>query len=656
MKCLAKIIWSAVLAVVVVGLPATHATGADKKTEIIVGSELDYPPYALVTADGRADGFSVDLMKAVCEVMGIKVSFRVGPWNEVFRALGRGEIDALPLVSYSEQREKIFDFTAPHTIGNGVLFKRTESPGIVAMEEMRDTSTLVMKNDATHEWLVRNGLSDNLVLTPTVPEALRVLASGEHDYAFVPRLVGLLIANESRLDNLEVTGPVVNVHGRGYGFAVKEGNSDLLDRFNEGLRIIKATGRYDEIYDKWFAIVAPRGVPSAVVTRYVSLAAAGVTVLIFLVLAWIVILRRTVAKQTASLRLAQDNLELRIEERTAELRKSEARLVNAQRIAHLGNWDWNVKTGSLRWSDEIYRLFGRESNNDGLTYEAFLELIHPDDRQAVVTAVEKALRNESSYVMDYRIIWPDGSIRHVHTQGEVVFDKAGEPLSMSGTVYDITAGKKAEEKIKASLKEKEVLLQEIHHRVKNNLQVISGMLWLQANTENDVHTKEVIQESYRRVMLMAHVYASLHLQGDLNVINAREFLNTLVADTKASGGGILEQISFHVDVDDIPLDVDHANAYGQIISELISNCQKHAFVNASSGNVDVSLRQKDGGAIELIVADDGKGLPKDFNLHQTKTLGLQLVCALAASMGGDVRFDGSAGTCFEIRFCEEHPS
>ena len=298
-----------------------HAADPSQRTQIVVGSELDYPPYALVTEGGQADGFSVDLMKAVCDVMGIDVIFRVGPWSEVRAALENGEIDALPLVSYSDAREKVFDFTIPHTMGNGVFFKRKGSPSIQSTGELGGKEIVVMRSDATHDWLLRNGISENLVLIRTVSEALRALAAGKHDYALAPRLVGLLIVNKLGLTNLEVTGPLIDVHGRGYGFAVKEGNSALLAQFNEGLNIIKATGRYDEIYIKWFGIVDPRGIATAVIVRYVIWGAGGIAVLIGLTLTWIVFLRRAVNLKTIEIRLSRDDLDLRVQERTQDLQK-----------------------------------------------------------------------------------------------------------------------------------------------------------------------------------------------------------------------------------------------------------------------------------------------------------------------------------------------
>ena len=220
---------------------------------------------------------------------------------------------------------------------------------------------------------------------------------------------------------------------------------------------------------------------------------------------------------------------------------------------------------------------------------------------------------------------------------------------------EITERKRAEDQTKASLKEKEVLLREIHHRVKNNLQVISSMLSLQASTETDNRSLKALEESQRRVKVMARIHENLHQSDDLSSIDARDYLNTIVEDTIASSGDDRQRISSRLDVDDIIFDVDCAIACGQIVSELLSNSQKHAFPNGQSGNIKVSLHRRDGGRIELTVADDGKGLPDNFDLEQAETLGMRLVHALAMQLSGVVKIDGSGGTRVQIAF-PENPS
>ncbi len=152
-----------------------------------------------------------------------------------------------------------------------------------------------------------------------------------------------------------------------------------------------------------------------------------------------------------------------IERKQAEaaLRKSEASLAEAQRISSLGNWDWDIMKNELRWSDEIYRIFGLKPREFGATYEAFLNSVHPDDREFVRKSVDEALYQKKHYSIDHRIVLPNGSERIVQERAEVFLDEAGRPIRMVGTVQDITERKRAEEELKARVKE----LEEFHEVV-----------------------------------------------------------------------------------------------------------------------------------------------------------------------------------------------
>lgn len=161
-------------------------------------------------------------------------------------------------------------------------------------------------------------------------------------------------------------------------------------------------------------------------------------------------LEKTVAERTAELRETNRILveDIARRERAEEaLRRSETRLLNAQRIARLGNWDWDIVNNELYWSDEIYRIFGLKPQEFGATYEAFLQTVHPEDRQRVQEAVDKALAKKAGYSIDHRILRPDHEERIVHEEGEVLFDQADEPVRMAGTVLDITERRKAEERV-----------------------------------------------------------------------------------------------------------------------------------------------------------------------------------------------------------------
>ncbi|SEH04377.1 transporter substrate-binding domain-containing protein [Candidatus Venteria ishoeyi] len=278
---------------------------------LVVGSELDYPPFAIVNDKGEADGFSIDLFKAVARVMDLDIRFRVGPWNEVRGALEKGEIDALPLVSYSKEREQVFDFTTPHTVSYAAVFMRTGESGISSENDLRDKKIITMQSDATHDYLLKNQISKHLILVKTVPEALRLLASGQGDYALLPRLVGLLTAKELVLSNLKITGPNIAVYGRGYCFAVKEGDITLLAHLNQGLSIIKANGKYDEIYDKWFGVIDPRGVSMEIIRYYAVISAGIFFSLLAVALLWSWSLKREIRqRQQVEVSLQKTNLQL----------------------------------------------------------------------------------------------------------------------------------------------------------------------------------------------------------------------------------------------------------------------------------------------------------------------------------------------------------
>jgi len=240
-------------------------------------------------------------MKAVCNAMGIKVTFKAGPWNEIRKALENGKVEALPLVSYSAERAKIFAFTTPHTISYAAIFKRKSSPNINSLDDLKNKSIVTMQSDATHDWLLKTSTTGKIILTKTIHDAVLNLSNAKSEYALLPRLVGLLEIQKLNLKHIEITGPNIPVYGRGYGFAVIKGDDALLNQLNQGLAIIKETGRYDETYDKWFGIVDPRGMAQKIIYKYALWGVGAILSIILVFMIWTISLRHTVERRTKSL-------------------------------------------------------------------------------------------------------------------------------------------------------------------------------------------------------------------------------------------------------------------------------------------------------------------------------------------------------------------
>ena len=219
---------------------------------------------------------------------------------------------------------------------------------------------------------------------------------------------------------------------------------------------------------------------------------------------------------------------------------------------------------------------------------------------------------------------------------------------------EVEERQRAEEAIKRSLEEKEVLLQEIHHRVKNNLQIVSSLIDLQARHTQDEETLEMFRESRDRIRTMALVHEKLYQSNDLAHIDLPGYIRTLATDLMHSYSISTNLIECDILIDEIALGIDMAIPCGLIINELLSNALKYAFPDNRSGRISLELRQTQPGNYLLRVADDGAGLPEGVDYEKTDSLGLKLVVSLVRQLRGKIELLREGGTTYEIRFAELH--
>ncbi len=497
-----------------------------------------------------------------------------------------------------------------------------------------------------------------------------------------------------------------------------------------------------------------------------------------------------------ALKKAYETLEEKVKERAAELEKayrslkeSQENLAEAQRIAHIGSWEWDVENDKTHWSEEMYRIFGLKPQESEITYALSLNYVHPEDRDYVDNAVKGAFKGEQ-YSIDYRIISTDRKERTVHAYGEVTFNDENIPALMRGTVQDITERKKTEEKIQmlANLvessddaiitesldciitswnrgaeqvygysteeilgkpisilapphleeetreliervkkgeriqqyetlrlrkdgkiinvsitlspvfdiygkltaisliyrditerKEAEGALakieitrqKEIHHRIKNNLQVISSLLDLQAGKFkdrrciNDSEVLEAFRESHDRVLSIALIHEELHEGEGEDALNFSLYLQRLVENLFQSYRLGDSNISLNMSLEkDIFFGMDVAVPLGMIVNELVSNSLKHAFPGMDEGEIQIkifenelsdnkeNLTEKDT-RYTLIVSDNGISIPENLGWEDSDTLGLQLVNLLVDQLDGEIELKRDKGTEFVVRFSAE---
>jgi len=327
----------------------------------------------------------------------------------------------------------------------------------------------------------------------------------------------------------------------------------------------------------------------------------------------------------------------------AELRVREESLREAQALARLGSWELDLATGRLDWSAEIYRIFEIDPARFGASYEAFLNAVHPEDRDAVNRVYTDSVRDRGPYEITHRLLLPGGRIKWVHEKGETNYSPEGAPLRSVGMVLDITERKLIEMRLSESLREKETLLREIHHRVKNNLQIISSLMYFQERKLDSASGRALLKEGQDRLRSMILVHEKLYKTQNLARVDFVDYLRTLAEHLRRSYGELSGRVSVQVEAEAIELPVDTALPLGMLATELLSNAFKHAFPGAREGRVLIKAGSRSG-RLFMEVLDDGAGLPGGFDPEASGGFGSLLARRLVEQLSGQLRYERGAGT------------
>ena len=352
------------------------------------------------------------------------------------------------------------------------------------------------------------------------------------------------------------------------------------------------------------------------------------------------------------LEAANETLEQRVTERTTELRTekefAESLIETAQAIVLLLDADGKV----IRFNRYMEELSGY-SLADVAGRDWFQTFLPEADREWVSGVFEGVLCGEHAEGVVHPLRPRSGEARVIEWYGRALRDSDEQLVGVLAVGHDITERVQIEAKIRAALEEKEVLLQEIHHRVKNNMQVISSLLGIQMSQMDDAKDPvlhDAFIETANRINSMALVHERLYRSADFAHIDFGAYIRKLAEDLFHVYEVQNHAIELDTRVQDVRININQAIPCGLIVNELLSNALKYAFPGERAGRIVVTLRPDKARKHELSVCDDGVGLPEGFDLQTAQTTGMVIVRALARQLGANVVVDGDGGVCFRIFF------
>lgn len=277
------------------------------------------------------------------------------------------------------------------------------------------------------------------------------------------------------------------------------------------------------------------------------------------------------------------------------------------------------------------------------------KIFHPDWIDYFEKQLKLSLEGIVAETYEYQIIHKSGETRWINQRNFLIYDKNGKSIAIEGVVTDVSESKKAEEEIKKQLLEKEIILKETHHRIKNNFATIESLLDLQSNSVTNPEVQSALQDAIGRVSSMRVLYEKLLLTDDYQETSIKQYLMNLIDEIMQIFPGNAE-IKIESQIDDFQLDPKRMVPIGIIINELLTNTMKYAFTDKDSGSIEVTLKE-DNGDVTLFIQDNGRGLPEDFDIDDPGGFGLMLVKMLSQQLGGSFNIENQNGTRSILRFC-----
>jgi PAS domain S-box-containing protein len=400
--------------------PHTVLSRIDENKILIVRGDHDYPPYEFLE-DGEPRGFNIDLIKETARVMNLKINIRLGPWNEARTDLENKKIDILSGITYSIEGDKFFDYTVPHALISFDIFVRKGS-SIRSFDDLKGKKIIVQESGAMCDYLKEQHLTEYMLTGTNSSDIIKLLASGKHDAVLMNRMQGLYFIRTLGLSNVEALG-IEHLPGRKYGFAVAEGNNELRAALDEGLQIVKNTGKYKEIYENWFGIYENKNSPWETRVHYFIIGVFVIVLLFLGILIWTWSLRKQVKLRTVELEISEERYRLLVENASEGVI-----VVVGEKVAFV-----NPRALQILCCTE-----------EELNAKTFFDIIHPEDQNIVVDFYFNTLKKEDVVLQyPFRIITREDEPRWVlNNSVKIEWEKKTGVLNI---FTDITESKRLEQ-------------------------------------------------------------------------------------------------------------------------------------------------------------------------------------------------------------------
>jgi len=310
-------------------------------------------------------------------------------------------------------------------------------------------------------------------------------------------------------------------------------------------------------------------------------------------------------------------------------------------------YQWTPLKNEVIWDGNYQEILGYSDEEIGNDTNSWISRVHPDDIERVEQEVDSSILENRKYNLEYRFLKKDRTYTWMHDRGIIFLDENGNLEKIIGIFQDIHFKKVADEVLTNSLKEKESLLSELQHRVKNSLTMITSMVDIEIDNTDNEKIKKTINRISDRIMSISQLYSLLYTSESLNEIKLSEYLRNIITTLESSYSFTDKNISIKTNFDSVYLDVKRAIPMGLILTELVTNSFKHGFTDLDKGHIEILLKNTNN-ELKMSVNDNGVGLPKSFVINSSHSLGLKLVELLTSQIMGTLNIDTTKGTSFKL--------